>query len=158
MSERFDDELRQRMSQLERNLADATVAVPRPFAGHPRPRLTTLTWIAAIALLVVGFAGGVAARELVSDPAWITSGLFTRGGALYCSGIQGMVPADAAPVLAGLGYDVIWQVEDRRARTSTQTTVPPTYGHIIEGVQNGRRLVIVLAQHDDQLVPHSCPD
>jgi hypothetical protein len=69
-----------------------------------------------------------------------------------------MVPSDAAPVLAGLGYDVIWQVEDRHNRSSTQTTVPPTYGHIIEGVQNGRRLVIVAEQHDDQLVPHSCPE
>lgn len=157
MSERFDDELRQRLNQLETNLADASGVAPRSFAG-PRPRLSTLTFFAAIALVVVGFAGGVAARELVSDPAWVTSGLFTRGGALYCSGIQGMVPSDAAPVLAGLGYDVTWQVEDRRAGTSTQTTEPPTYGHIIEGVQNDRRLVIVLEQHDDELIPHSCPE
>lgn len=120
---------------------------------------------AAAALLVVAFADGTARelvpRELVEDPDWVTSGLFTRGGALYCSGLQGMMPTKAAPILSALGCEVTWQIEDRDASTHTyQTTTAPSQGRIDEGLQNRRELVIVVMLGDGPIShgsSSSCP-
>ncbi len=77
---------------------------------------------------------------------------------MYCSGIQGMVPSKAAPLLSSLGYHVTWQVDDKAAHTTSQTIVPPAQGLIIEGIQNGRQLVVVVDQNGEGPIPHSCPN
>lgn len=154
--EGFEADLRRRLSLLETTLADAS---PSGLADRRHSRLTPLTWLAAAALLAAAFASGAGARELM-DHGWSTSGLFNPGGALHCSGIQGMVPSEAAPILAALEYEVTWQVEDDDRQThSYQTRVAPSRGQVFEGIQKGVELVIVVEL--DHAIPrqsYGCDD
>jgi hypothetical protein len=150
----LDVRLRERMGGLEASLPAVLAAMDGQKRTRHGARLVSSVLAVAFA---VSFGSGVAAgavvRELIPDPGWTDSGLFTKGGALYCSGLHGMAPVEAAHILEQLGYEVTWQVDDRATGTSHQTTEVPTDGYVDEGIQKGRELVIVVPQHDDE--PHS---
>ncbi len=149
----FDTRLRDRLQLLEANLP------ARAGTGAKRrsPRWTALV-VAGVAVLAL--ATGGAGATLVQAGVTIFRqgaaigqevllenghpGVFGPQGPLYCTRIQEMGPRQAAPILADLGYTVTWQVEDRDARTSTQTTISPADGFIIEGVLHGRDLTLVV--------------
>jgi hypothetical protein len=81
---------------------------------------------------------------MASGPVQGHQGLFGVGGAFNCTDIQVMEPDRAGAALAELGYDVIWQVEDRDAGTSQQTTEAPSDGYIVEGVLLEDKLLLVV--------------
>jgi len=93
----------------------------------------------AMAGVAVGRPPGPAGATPIGHP-----GLFNPGQPLHCSGIERMRPPEAARFLEALGYAVTWQVEDRDALTSRQTSVPPATGFIIEGVVHGRAMLLVV--------------
>ena len=64
-----------------------------------------------------------------------------------------MAPRDAAPTLRQLGYVVTWQVDDRATGDSYQSSEPPAGGYVDEGIQKGKRLVIVAPQNDPGPIP-----
>lgn len=144
----LDAQLSERLARLEASLPPAG-----RLASAKDRRPTRLLWPVMAVTLVVAFGGGVAARQLVLDRGWTDSGLFTRGGALYCSGLQHMAPRDAAPILRQLGYVVTWQVDDRATGESYQSADPPAGGYVDEGIQKGKQLVIVAPQHDRGPIP-----
>jgi hypothetical protein len=144
----LDTRLAERLARLE-----ASLPPPHP-QGIARDRgPARLVWVALAVALIMAFGGGVAARELVLDRGWTDSGLFTRGGALYCSGLQHMAPRDAAPILRQLGYVVTWQVDDRATGESYQSSEPPAGGYVDEGIQKGKQMIIVAPQNDPGPIP-----
>ena len=149
MAERFDDEFRARLGRLEADLAEDVPPAPRIVGRRAAPRLTPLSLVASLALLVIGFIAGCTTHQLAWDrdhPA-----LFSNGGALYCSGIQEMAPPEAALALAALGYDVTWQVEDHAAHTVVLASEPPDSGRLAAAVQMGPEAadLQVVVQLDD---------
>ncbi len=133
-----DEEMMDRMLRLE---ATMPPTAPMPVArrrGRPRGWL-----LVASAALVLAFGGGAVARELV-DHGWHDSGLFTPGGALYCTSLRNMVPSEAAPILKAMGYEVTWQIENGPGTKSYQTDIAPTAGYLDEGISKGRRMVILV--------------
>ena len=144
----LDARLSERLARLE-----ASLPPPGRRANTEGPRSNRLLWPAMVVTLALAFGGGVAARQLVLDRGWTDSGLFTRGGALYCSGLQHLAPRDAAPILRQLGYVVTWQVDDRETGDSYQSSEPPAGGYVDEGIQKGQQLVIVAPQNDPGPIP-----
>jgi len=136
-----DTRLHDRLRRLEAEL---------PTEVGARPARRSARWsapvVAGIALLAV--ATGGAGATIVQEAVRGSPGVFSREGPLYCTRIQEMEPPRAAVLLADLGYRVTWQVEDRDALTSVQTTTPPLDGYIIEGVIHGRDLTLVVERGD----------
>ena len=99
-----------------------------------------------VAVLSIAAPRGATGQVSEATPGYPVGhpGLFTPGQPLHCSGVDRMTPAEAAPVLEALGYDVTWQVEDRDRLTSGQTREPPKSGFIIEGIVHGRAMVLVV--------------
>ncbi len=150
----LDVRLRERMSGLEATLPAALAGMTERNRSRRGPRLAwSVIAVAFAASFGSGVAAGAVVRELILDPGWTDSGLFTPGGALYCSGLHGMAPPEAARILDQLGYEVTWQVDDRVSGTSYQTTDAPAGGYVDEGIQKGRQLVIVAPQHDTGPIP-----
>jgi hypothetical protein len=112
-----------------------------------------LAIVAAISI-AAGALGAIAVQTTVRS----APGLFASGGPFYCTEIGNMTPVAAQPLLTQLGYQVTWQVEDRDSGSSSQTSTPPTDGFIVEGVQHGRDLVLVVETGVNVEPPdHSCP-
>ena len=69
-----------------------------------------------------------------------------------------MAPVAADPLLRQLGYKVTWQIEDRDAKTSVQSTTPPSDGFIVEGaIIQGELILVVERGRDVKPVPITCP-
>lgn len=141
-----DAHIRQRMLALESGLQLG--AARRP---DRRRRLGLI--VAAGVAFGAAFAGGALARDLVEDHSWRGAGLFTPGGPLYCTDLQGMSPREAAPILEALGYHVTWQ-DERGDAGGRQSEIPPDSGYVTDGISKGRQL-IVLAD-DEPLPPSRC--
>ncbi len=153
MTEEFDTRLKERLVRLQEGLPDMSAKT----RGSRQMRLS------ALALVLVGLLGvatGVAAtsvvfREVSGGP---VPGVFSPGGPLYCSSIYQMAPVVADPLLRELGYKVTWQIEDRDAKTSVQSTIPPSDGFIVEGaIVQGVLILVVERGRDVKPVPINCP-
>ena len=116
-----DDVLERTLRSLERSLPVTSHDRGRP-SQHRRPRRSRWTSPIVAAVALVALAGGATGSAVVSEVVRGHPGLFAPGGILYCTRIKDMTPREADAVLTELGYDVTWQVEDRTAGTSTQTT------------------------------------
>lgn len=151
MTTDFDDELATRLTGLESRLRWADEVATRPSKRRLR---WTAPLVAIVAALSIG-AGAIAAVTLEPRAA---PGIFAAGGTLYCSDVANRPPNAAQPMLESLGYTVTWQIEDRDAGTSTQSTTPPKDGYIVEGSQHGRNLLIVVERGSTVIpVAHTCP-
>jgi hypothetical protein len=153
MTTEFDQELKDRLSRLEQGLVlDSPSSMTRSRGRLP----WTASVLAIVASLSVaaGAFGAVAVQSVVRA----SPGIFAPGGPFYCTEIGNMSPADAQPLLAKLGYAVTWQIEDRDTGSSIQSATPPSDGYVVEGVQHGHALVIVVERGAGvQPVDHSCP-
>jgi len=151
-----DDVLERTLRSLERSLPVTSHDRGRP-SQHRRPRRSRWTSPIVAAVALVALAGGATGSAVVSEVVRGHPGLFAPGGILYCTRIKDMTPREADAVLTELGYDVTWQVEDRTAGTSTQTTTAPEDGYVIEGVVNGRALLLVVESGEGAVpVPSGC--
>ena len=136
----FDSGLRTRLERLEQTLPTKQTMSAGWRRGPLRLSLAAAGGLAAVGIL----AGVVAGATVVSDQVHGHPGLFAPGGTFYCTNIRQMSPPEAERALAQLGYVVTWQVEDRSLGSSEQTTTPPSDGYIIEGVLDGKDLVLVV--------------
>lgn len=100
-----------------------------------KPRWSSLKLPLSMVVLVavLGVATGAAAATVVfRDAGGTAPGVFTAEDPLYCNGLHELSPVQADPLLRDLGYEVTWQIEDRDARTSRQSSTPPGDGFIVE--------------------------
>lgn len=152
VTEEFDARLRERLLRFEEEISYMTTKDRR---YHP------LGWsaLALVIVAILGIATGAAATSVVFREATGSApGVFSPQGPLYCSGIHQMEPVDADPLLRNLGYEVIWQVEDRDAKTSVQSSTPPSDGFIVEGaIIEGNLILVVERGEDVEPVPNPCP-
>jgi hypothetical protein len=123
---------------------------PRVFGNHPnKHRRGRRLGIAAglIAAMLLSGAAGAAVHQVMTGVTG-SPGVFSPSGPLACSPIQHMNPVDADKALAALGYDVTWQIEYRALNPdqnkSTMSSTPPAVGYVIEGVLEGRHLLLVV--------------
>ena len=153
MNEEFDVRLKERLLRLEEEMPDMSTR-RRPWNRSLRLPLTAVVLVG-----VLGMATGAAAASVVFREAGGTApGAFTAEGPLYCSGIHEMAPAQADPLLRDLGYEVTWQIEDRDARSSVQSSTPPTDGFIVEGAIIGGKLILVVERGQNvEPVADPCP-
>src|SRR4029079_4896398 len=100
---------------------------------------------------------------LVPDP--IGSGPFDPGGALHCSGILQMTPADAQATLRKMGVPVTWRYYTQNATFIEARDEPPSGTVIIaDGPfigSNGQLLIAVVdvasPKAEGVPVPKDCP-
>jgi hypothetical protein len=140
----FDEALATRLRRMEsavpvRTSGPWTTSI-RSTTLRPSRRAGLALGIAMAAAALTGGIVGAAVSGAVNG----SPGVFSTGGPLYCSNIQSMSPADAAPLLSQLGYSVIWQIEDKTRHSSTVTELPPKEGYIIDGGLHGRGLLLVV--------------
>ena len=153
MADEFDTRLKERLVRLEEGLPDMSGKT----RGSGPMRLSA---VALVLIGVLGVATGAAAtsvlfREVSGGP---VSGVFSPGGPLYCSRLHQMAPVAADPLLRELGYKVIWQIEDRDAKTSVQSSTPPSAGFIVEGaLVQGERSWSWNAARTSSPMPYRCP-
>ena len=146
----FDEILSYRLKKLEESLPDE----PSTKRRQPvRLSLATTGAIAAVALL----AGVVVGSGPLSGVHG-SDGLFNPGQPLQCTRIQQMSPTEASAILANMGYIVTWQVEDQDAGTSKQTQRVPADGYIIDGVVQGKMMVLVVERGENAspVPPQAC--
>lgn len=104
-----------------------------------------------VLVAVLGVATGAAAATVVfRDAGGTAPGVFTAEDPLYCNGLHELSPVQADPLLRDLGYEVTWQIEDRDARTSRQSSTPPGDGFIVEGALINGQLVLVVERGQDE--------
>lgn len=152
MNEDFDVHLKERLLRLEEEM---------PEMPSRKPRWSSLKLPLSVVVLVavLGVATGAAGASVVFREAGGTApGVFTAEGPLYCSGLHEMAPVQADPLLRDLGYEVTWQIEDRDARTSVQSSTPPGDGFIVEGALIDGQLILVVERGQDvERVADPCP-
>jgi hypothetical protein len=139
---KFDDKMRLRLSRLEDSIP---VGLPSPKRPARRPLRLSFGVMFGIAMACL-LAGAVAGATVVSSGVRGQPGLFAPGGTFACTQIREMPPQRAGEVLAELGYDVTWQVEDRDSGSTQQTAEAPNQGFIVEGVLHGQQLLLVVEQ------------
>lgn len=151
LTEEFDARLKERLLRMEEEMPK--VSATR--GGDPM----RLSVIILVLVGVLGVATGAAATTVVlREVTGSAPGVFSGQGPLHCSGIHQMAAVDADPLLRELGYNVMWQIEDRDAKTSVQSTAPPSDGFIVEGAIIGGDLILVVERGEDvEPVPNSCP-
>lgn len=153
MTEDFHVRLKERLLRLEEGMPD--------MAKMRRRRNSSLRLPLTIVVLVglLGVASGAAAATVVFREAGGSApGVFTAEGPLYCSGVHEMSPAQAHPLLRDLGYEVTWQIEDRDAKTSIQSSSPPSDGFIVEGaIVRGELILVVERGQSVERVADPCP-
>jgi hypothetical protein len=152
MTEEFDARLKERLVRLEAGMPDMSA----------KTRGSRPLRMSALALVLVGVLGvvtGAAATSVVfREASGPVPGVFSRQGPLYCSGIHQMAPVVADPLLRELGYKVTWQIEDRDAKTSVQSSTPPSDGFIVEGaIIHGELILVVERGRGVEPVPNPCP-
>ena len=153
MTEEFNSRLKERLVRLEEGIPDLSA---RTRGSRP----LRLSAVALVLVGVLGVATGAAAtsvvfREVSGGP---VPGVFSPGGPLYCSSIHQMAPVVADPLLRELGYKVTWQIEDRDAKTSVQSTTPPSDGFVVEGaIIQGELILVVERGKYVKPVPMNCP-
>jgi hypothetical protein len=152
MTEEFDARLKERLVRLEERM-------PAMSANGRRRRPVQLSALALVLVGVLGLATGAAATAVVfREASGPVPGVFSRQGPLYCSGIHDMAPVVADPLLRALGYKVTWQIEDRDAKTSVQSSTPPSDGFIVEGaIIHGELILVVERGRDVEPVRDPCP-
>ncbi len=114
---------------------------------HGRGRRLAIVAGLIAAMLLSGAAGATVHQVMTGVTG--SPGVFSPGGPLACSPIQHMNPVDADKALAALGYDVTWQIEYRALNpddhyASTMSSTPPADGYVIDGVLEGRHLLLVV--------------
>ena len=145
-----DVDLTQRLRALEAAMPGGELPLGA-FDTHPgrRHRGRRLGIVAGlIAAMVLSGAAGAAVHQAMTGVTG-SPGVFSRGGPLACSPIQHMNPVDADKALAALGYDVTWQIEYRALNpddhyASNVSSTPPADGYVIDGVLEGRHLLLVV--------------
>lgn len=137
-----DAEIHERLRLLEASLPGVVVR-EQP---QRRTKVSLLLALLAAALLIA-FGLGVSAGHIGRDGVIGHEDVFGPGQVLACSSVRNMVPSDAAPLLAALGYHVTWQLEGFPNTRSNQTEVPPNEGHIFGGFARGNELVLIV-EHD----------
>ena len=152
MTEEFDAQLKERLVRLEEMMPE----MPARSGGSRAVRLSAF---ALVLVGVLGMATGATAATIVfREASGSAPGVFSGQGPLYCSGIHQMAPVVADPLLRELGYKVIWQIEDRDAKTSVQSSTPPSDGFIVEGALIQGELILVVERGKDvKPVPDLCP-
>jgi hypothetical protein len=145
------DPLADRLRALENAMPGGELP-PGAFSSHAnKPRRSRRLGIVAglVAVMLLSGAAGAAVHQVMTGVTG-SSGVFSPGGPLACSPIQHMNPVDADEALAALGYDVTWQIEYRALdgehhdHESTMSSTPPADGYVIEGVLEGRHLLLVV--------------
>jgi hypothetical protein len=144
------DPLADRLHALESALPGGELP-PGAFSSHAnKPHRSRRVAIVAglVAAMLLSGAAGAAVHQVMTGVTG-SSGVFSPGGPLACSPIQHMNPVDANKALTALGYDVTWQIEYRaldpdQHNESTMSSTPPTDGYVIEGVLEGRHLLLVV--------------
>lgn len=153
MTEGFDAQLKERLLRLEGEMPDTSTRRPRWGRSFRLP-LFAVVLVALLGMVTGAAAAGIVFRE-VSGTA---PGAFTGEGPLYCSGIHEMAPTQADPLLRDLGYRVTWQIEDRDAKTSVQSSTPPSDGFIVEGaIVDGELIIVVERGQNVERVADPCP-
>lgn len=69
---------------------------------------------------------------------------FGNDGPLYCSGVLGLPPVDAAPLLDAMGFEATWDTRPMDGAGGGMTRTPPRSGYIIGGTADWIRLVLTV--------------
>lgn len=143
----FELRLRQRLESLEATVPGPTRQPARSALAGKRRALRSFAL--ASALVLTAFVSGVAvARD--TDPSGVVGhpGLENAGQPFEGVNLQCMTPPQAQAVIAGKGFHVIWQIEDRDSSgrgSTTLSTAAPLIGVVEGGFIEGMTAHVVVS-------------